>query len=120
MIDSRRSKPETPPKTVLPTETVSYPLRQPKPSHDERLRQSWDSETFSKYFPDTPEMAFFDAILNAYDDGKTGREIIREIFKCSRSDGGNRDYTQVGKPCFEYLLRKYGFDYFIQLLDRSS
>lgn len=108
LIDSRRSKHETQPKTVSEGETVLEDVRQPKSLQDQRLRQPWDSETFSKYFPDTPEMAFFDAILNAYDDGKTGREIIREIFKCSRSDGGNRDYSKIGKPCFEYLLRKYG------------
>jgi hypothetical protein len=63
-------------------------VRQPKSLHNERLNQPWDSETFSKYFPDTNEITFFDDILNAYDNGKTGREIIREVFKCSRSDGG--------------------------------
>ena len=124
IIDSRRSKPETQPETVLPSETVLEDMRQPKSLQDERLRQAWDSETFSKYFPDTNEITFFDDILNAYDNGKTGREIIREVFKCSRSDGGNRDYSKVGKPCFHFLIRKYGtpqlIGYFAKFLYGNS
>ncbi|MGE5659553.1 MAG: hypothetical protein ACM37W_23405 [Actinomycetota bacterium] len=69
----------------------------------------WDKSQFTKYFPNVSEAELFEQILSYLDISKNGSEIIKNVLKCKRSEPDSiRSYTQVGKPCFIYLIRKYG------------
>jgi hypothetical protein len=62
-------------------------------------------ETFLTHFPDTSELDVFAQIQAAVERGETSASrLIKSVLKC----GHTEKYREIGKPCFKYLVRKYG------------
>ncbi len=90
-------------------ETVSNEKGQPGQAAGERLVDFWMPGTVSKYFPHPPETELFEQVKAAAIEGQKAREIIRGVLKCTKSEPlSDRHYTNVGKPLFAYLIRRYG------------
>jgi hypothetical protein len=62
-------------------------------------------EIFLTHFPDTSELDVFAQIQAAVGRGETSASrLIKSVLKC----GHTEKYREIGKPCFKYLVRKYG------------
>ncbi|WP_449416138.1 hypothetical protein [Phormidium nigroviride] len=68
----------------------------------------WDESQFAKYFPDVTEVELFEEILSYLDVSRNASDIIKNVLRCKRHEpDSHRSYSNVGKPCFCYLIRKY-------------
>ncbi len=71
------------------------------------LEPNWEftPELFLTHFPDTSELEVFAQIQAAIGRGETSASrLIKSVLKCGQTD----KYREIGKPCFKYLVRKYG------------
>ena len=85
---------------------------------------TWDAATFDSYFPDDTETEIYEKILDYLDKSKNASEIIKNVLRCRRGEANSpRSYTEVGKPAFKYLIKKYGtaslIAHFAEFLDKS-
>jgi len=77
----------------------------------------------SRYFSETTESALFEQVLAYLDTSRNASDIIKNVLKCTKPDKDSaRSYSNVGKPVFIYLVRKYGtaalIAHFADFLDR--
>jgi hypothetical protein len=50
----------------------------------------------------------FEEILSYLDVSRNASDIIKNVLRCKRHEpDSHRSYSNVGKPCFCYLIRKY-------------
>jgi len=90
--------------TSIPKEVSdTYQTLEPLPG-EESLR-IWDASDFAKYLPDRQELAMFQELDTHYRNvSHSPSRIIKEVWKLSRGES----YRLLGKPCFVYLVTKYG------------
>jgi hypothetical protein len=83
----------------------------------------WDASDFSRILPNESENALFEKILAYLDKSRSASKIISEGLGFSQSGSRPRSYSKVGKPCFKYLVRKYGsaslIAQFVDYLDKD-
>lgn len=72
------------------------------------------------------EQELFDEIradLDKSDKLPNASEIIQKVLKFTKPSNHPRSYSKVGKPCFKYLVRKYGdtsmIKHFAEYLDKE-
>lgn len=88
-------------KNVSDTHQVSEPLQ------SKGLRRIWDVSDFRKNLPDRQEEAMFHELDTFFQNvSRSPARIIKEAWGFSN---GNV-YSAIGKPCFVYLVTKYGSD----------
>ncbi|MDF0556300.1 hypothetical protein [Kamptonema sp. UHCC 0994] len=85
----------------------------------------WDESQFAKYFPDVTELELFEEILSYLDVSRNASDIIKNVLRCKRHEpDSHRSYSNVGKPCFCYLIRKYAppilIAHFADFLDKKG
>ena len=80
----------------------------PEPLPREDYPLIWDASDFSRILPNESENALFEKILAYLDKSRSASKIISEGLGFSQSGLRPRSYSKVGKPCFKYLVRKYG------------
>jgi hypothetical protein len=86
----------------------------------------WDAVIFAKMLPERQEKELFDEIkayLDKSDKQSNASEIIQKVLKFTKPGNHPRSYSKVGKPCFKYLVRKYGdasmIKHFAEYLDKE-
>jgi hypothetical protein len=86
----------------------------------------WDAGIFASMLPDKQEKELFNEIkayLNKSDKWPNASEIIQKVLKFTKPENHPRSYSKVGKPCFKYLIRKYGdastIKHFAEYLDKE-
>jgi hypothetical protein len=86
----------------------------------------WDAVIFAKMLPERQEKELFDEIkayLDKSDKWPNASEIIQKVLKFTKPGNHPRSYSKVGKPCFKYLVRKYGdastIAHFAEYLDKE-
>lgn len=78
---------------LLPRET--YPL-------------IWDAEDFARLLPNESESVLFERILELSDKYKSASKLISEGLGFTQGRNKPRSYSDVGKPCFKYIVMKHG------------
>lgn len=78
-----------------PLQPKTYPLR-------------WSDGDFARLLPDCSESGLFEKILDYLDKSRNASEIIQKGMGFSKPANHKRSYSKIGKPCFKYLVRKYG------------
>lgn len=86
----------------------------------------WDAGIFASMLPDKQEKELFNEIkayLDKSDKWPNASEIIQKVLKFTKPGNHPRSYSKVGKPCFKYLIRKYGdastIKHFAEYLDKE-
>ena len=92
---SDSDKPPPPEIIAEPLQAKTYPLR-------------WSEGDFAKLLPDCSESELFEKILDYLDKSRNASEIIQKGLGFSKPANHKRSYSKIGKPCFKYLVRKYG------------
>ena len=89
------------PKTALKTNQT------PELAPNKDLRRIWEVSDFRRNLPDRQEEVMFGE-LDAYfkETSRSPSEIIKRAWKLSNGEV----YGSIGKPCFVYLVTKYGDD----------
>ena len=68
----------------------------------------WDSEDFSRLLPNDSESALFERILELSDKYKSASKLISEGLGFTQGKKKPKSYSDVGKPCFKYIVMKHG------------
>ncbi len=68
----------------------------------------WDAEDFSRLLPNDSESALFERILELSDKYKSASKLISEGLGFTQGKKKPKSYSDVGKPCFKYVVRKHG------------
>lgn len=86
---------------------VSDTYQESEPSQDKGLRRIWDVSDFRRNLPDRQEEVMFRELDTFFQNvSRSPNRIIKEAWGLSN---GNV-YSSIGKPCFVYLVTKYGTD----------
>ena len=88
-------KPRQPEIIAEPLQSKTYPLL-------------WSESDFARFLPDCSESGLFEKILDYLDKSRNASEIIQKGLGFSKPANHKRSYSKIGKPCFKYLVRKYG------------
>jgi hypothetical protein len=85
-----------------PQEIIAQPLQSKTYSF------IWSEGDFARFLPDCSELELFEKILDYLDKSRNASEIIQKGLGFSKPANHKRSYSKIGKPCFKYLVRKYG------------
>ncbi|PSB49765.1 hypothetical protein C7B67_16445 [filamentous cyanobacterium Phorm 6] len=68
----------------------------------------WDEDDFARLLPNHSESALFERILELSDKCKSASKLISEGLGFTQGKKKPKSYSDVGKPCFKYIVRKHG------------
>ena len=68
----------------------------------------WNVDDFARLLPNTSESAIFERILELSDKYKSASKLISEGLGFTQGKGKPKSYSDVGKPCFKYIVMKHG------------
>ena len=68
----------------------------------------WNVDDFARLLPNTSESAIFERILELSDKYKSASKLISEGLGFTQGKGKPKSYSDVGKPCFKYIIMKHG------------
>ena len=68
----------------------------------------WNVDDFARLLPNTSESAIFERILELSDKYKSASKLISEGLGFTQGKGKPKSYSDVGKPCFKYIVIKHG------------
>ncbi|MEG3981869.1 ATP-binding protein [Microcoleus sp. T3B2] len=80
----------------------------PEPLPREIYPLIWDAGDFARLLPNDSESAIFERILELSDKYKSASKIIQQGLGFTQGKGKPKSYSDVGKPCFKYIVMKYG------------
>lgn len=84
---------------------VSDTYQKPESAQDKGLRRIWDVSDFRRNLPDRQEEVMFRELDTFFQNvSRSPARVIKEAWGFSN---GNV-YSAIGKPCFVYLVTKYG------------
>jgi hypothetical protein len=68
----------------------------------------WNVDDFARLLPNTSESAIFERILELSDKYKSASKLISEGLGFTQGKGKPKSYSDMGKPCFKYIVMKHG------------
>ncbi|MGB8686057.1 MAG: ATP-binding protein [Microcoleus sp.] len=68
----------------------------------------WNADDFARLLPNDSESALFERILGLSDKYKSASKIIQQGLGFTQGKRKPKSYSDVGKPCFKYIVRKHG------------
>ncbi len=80
----------------------------PEALHRETYPLIWNADDFSRLLPNDSESALFERILELSDKYKSASKLIFEGLGFTQGKKKPKSYSDVGKPCFKYVVRKHG------------
>lgn len=88
------------------SDTYHDPYQSPEALQGAEPPRIWDTSDFAKYLPGKDEIVMYQELDKFYREvSRTSpSRIIKEVWKLSRGEV----YRLIGKPCFTYLVTKYG------------
>ncbi len=106
--DNAQDKPDNSTVELSQPDNVISSEITPDPSPRETYPLIWDAEDFARLLPNDSESALFERILELSDKYKSASKLISEGLGFTQGKGKPRSYSDVGKPCFKYIVMKYG------------
>lgn len=89
------------------SDTYQEGYQEPEPAQDKGSRRIWDVSDFRKNLPNRQEEVMFRELDTFFQNvSRSPSRIIKDAWGLSNGEV----YNSIGKPCFVYLVTKYGTD----------
>lgn len=108
LSDNAQDKPDNSDVELSDSDNLISPKITPEPLPRETYPLIWDAEDFARILPNTSELALFQKILELSDKYKSPSKIIQQGLGFTQGKGKPKSYSDVGKPCFKYIVMKHG------------